>query len=335
MANKIYDNIKNFIKNNYKGLIIIALVIFLSWYEFPYIVYKPGGIVSLEKRIEIDGGYSYDGSINMSYVSVAKGTVPMILLSYVFPNWDLESRSAITNDNTLSDTMKLERLYMASSIDNAIMLAYKEAGKDVFITRTINNITYITKEAKTDLQVYDELLSVDELVIHDINELKKYINTLSAGDKVSIKVLRNNELTDCYAYIYETNDGLKMGITFLNTYEYDTNPKINISTKSSESGSSGGLMLSLAIYNKLISEDITRGKKIVGTGTIDQDGNVGKIDGIKYKLLGAEKSNADAYLCPKDNYEEALKVKEELKLKINIYSVQTFQDALDILKSIN
>ena len=335
MANKIYDNIKNFIKNNYKGLIIIALVIFLSWYEFPYIVYKPGGIVSLEKRIEIDGGYSYDGSINMSYVSVAKGTVPMILLSYVFPNWDLESRSAITNDNTLSDTMKLERLYMASSIDNAIMLAYKEAGKDVFITRTINNITYITKEAKTDLQVYDELLSVDELVIHDINELKKYINTLSAGDKVSIKVLRNNELTDCYAYIYETNDGLKIGITFLNTYEYDTNPKINISTKSSESGSSGGLMLSLAIYNKLISEDITRGKKIVGTGTIDQDGNVGKIDGIKYKLLGAEKSNADAYLCPKDNYEEALKVKEELKLKINIYSVQTFQDALDILKSIN
>ena len=335
MANKIYDIIKNFIKNNYKGLIIIALVIFLSWYEFPYIVYKPGGIVSLEKRIEIDGGYSYDGSINMSYVSVAKGTVPMILLSYVFPNWDLESRSAITNDNTLSDTMKLERLYMASSIDNAIMLAYKEAGKDVFITRTINNITYITKEAKTDLQVYDELLSVDELVIHDINELKKYINTLSAGDKVSIKVLRNNELTDCYAYIYETNDGLKIGITFLNTYEYDTNPKINISTKSSESGSSGGLMLSLAIYNKLISEDITRGKKIVGTGTIDQDGNVGKIDGIKYKLLGAEKSNADAYLCPKDNYEEALKVKEELKLKINIYSVQTFQDALDILKSIN
>ena len=309
MANKIYEYIKNFIKNNLLGLIAILIVVFLSWYELPYIVYKPGGIVPLESRIEVEDGYNYNGSLNMSYVSVAKGTIPMILLSYVLPNWDLESRSTIAGNNSLDEVMDLEKLYMTSSIDNAIMLAYKEANKKINITRVVNNITYISSDAKTNLQVYDELLSVDELVIHDIEELKDYINTLHVNDKVAIKVLRNGEITDCYAYLYDTDDGLKIGITFLNTYEYDANPKINIKTKSSESGSSGGLMLSLAIYNKLVEEDITGGKKIVGTGTIDQNGNVGKIDGIKYKLLGAVRNKADIYLCPKDNYEEAIKVK--------------------------
>ena len=48
----------------------------------------------------------------------------------------------------------------------------------------------------------------------------------------------------------------------------------------------------LAIYKELIEEDITHGLKIVGTGTIDELGNVGEIDGVKYKILGAVKNKA-------------------------------------------
>ena len=43
-------------------------------------------------------------------------------------------------------------------------------------------------------------------------------------------------------------------------------------------------MTALAIYNYLTEEDITHGKTIVGTGTIDINGNVGLIGGVKYKL---------------------------------------------------
>ena len=38
------------------------------------------------------------------------------------------------------------------------------------------------------------------------------------------------------------------------------------------------------------------------------EGNVGAIDGIKYKLKGAVKKNMDVVLVPEANYEEALKV---------------------------
>ena len=38
-------------------------------------------------------------------------------------------------------------------------------------------------------------------------------------------------------------------------YDYDTNPKIELKFKQSESGPSGGLMLTLAIYNNLTKKD--------------------------------------------------------------------------------
>lgn len=333
MFSKIYDSIKNFIINNYKFLIAWIIIVVLFFYELPYVIYTPGGIVNLEERIVVDGEEDVTaGSLNMSYVSLVKGTIPMLLLSFVIPNWDILPSEEITReDESVDDLLELEKLYMTSSIDNATILAFREAGKELNITREVNNIVYIADEAKTDLEMYDELLSVDGKNLATIDELKTYVNTLNEGDTVSILVNRDGKEKECSAKIYNTTDGLKVGISFLTTYEYETIPKIEVTTKNSESGSSGGLMLSLAIYNAIADEDITKGRTIVGTGTIDINGSVGDIDGVKYKLLGASKKNAEIFLCPINNYEEATEVKEEFNLDIDIHGVATFKEALEYL----
>ena len=108
-----------------------------------------------------------------------------------------------------------------------------------------------------------------------------------------------------------------IGIIITEKQKIKTDPKIKIKFKNSESGASGGLMMSLSIYDSLIKEDLTKGLKIAGTGTIDQDGNVGKIDGVKYKVMGAVKDKADIFLVPAgSNYKEAIKTKKEKKYKI-------------------
>lgn len=287
----------------------------------------------MEERIVVDGEEDVTaGSLNMSYVSLVKGTIPMLLLSFVVPNWDILPSEEITReDESVDDLLELEKLYMKSSIDNATILAFREAGKELNITREVNNIVYIADEAETDLEMYDELLSVDKKNLATIDELRAYVNTLNEGDTVSILVNRDGKEKECSAKIYNTSDGLKVGISFLTTYEYETTPEIEVTTKNSESGSSGGLMLSLAIYNAIADEDITKGRTIVGTGTIDINGNVGEIDGVKYKLLGANKNNAEIFLCPMENYEEALEVKEEYDLDVEIHGVATFSEALEYL----
>ena len=334
MFSKLYSNIKNFIVENYKFLIIWGIIIFLFFYEFPFVIYTPGGIVNLEDRIEVENSRDTEGSLNMSYVSLVKGTLPMILLSYCLPNWDLVKSSEITApDESVDELLELEKLYMQSSIDNATILAYEKAGKELNITREVNNIVYISDDADTDLEIYDELLTADGIEVNDVAELREIVNSKNEGDSITFLVNRNGKEKECSAKIYNTEDGLKVGVSFLTTYEYETNPEISVATKASESGSSGGLMLTLAIYNAITDEDITKGRTIVGTGTISLDGTVGAIDGVKYKILGAVKSDAEIFLCPMENYEETLSVKEEFDLDIEIHGVATFDEALEYLEN--
>ena len=105
----------------------------------------------------------------------------------------------------------------------------------------------------------------------------------------------------------------KIGIGISKINEYKLDPNIQYNYKNNESGASGGLMLSLALYNALTEEDITKGKNISGTGTISEDGTVGEISGVKYKLSGAVKNKCDIFIAPRANYEEALKEKNKNK----------------------
>ena len=334
MHNKIYEKIKTFIKENYKFMLVLILLVVVFTYEFPYVVYTPGGIVNLEKRIDVDNKYDSEGSLNMSYVTLRKGNIPSILLSYIIKDWDLLKESEITiDDESVDELLKLEKLYMTSSIDNATILAYQKAGKKIEIKKNINNVIYIDDNAKTDIEIYDQIISVDGKEINEIKDLQDYIKTKNENDTVYFKVKNNNKEKTRKAQVVKIGDELKVGIAFLTTYDYDTDPKIEVKTKSSESGSSGGLMLSLAIYNSITKEDITKGKTIVGTGTIDINGNVGKIDGVKYKIIGANKNKADLFICPKENYEEAIKVKEEHNLDLKIVSVSTFDEAINYLEN--
>ena len=332
MFTKIYEKIKEFIKENYKGLIAIIIVILLFTIELPYSIYTP---VNLNKRINVEDGYEVEGSFNMAYVSMVRGSIPFLLISYIIPDWDVVAADEITAEGEDLDEMLLrEKLSMQESMDAAIINAYQAAGAEVEIKGTINYVSYIAEEADTNLKIGDQIISVNGEEITSLLDMKEIIGQLEEKEEVTLKVIRDEKEKNCYAKTYQTSDGMKIGVSLLTTYDYEVDPEVNITSKASEAGSSGGLMMSLTIYNQLVEEDITKGKKIVGTGTIDIDGNVGEIGGVKYKLIGAVKNDADIFMCPIENYEEAKKVAEEKDYDITIIAVHTFQEAIEKLEEL-
>lgn len=335
MFTKIYEKSKNFIKENYKSLIILIIIFMVFTIELPYSIYTPGGAVNLNERVDVENKENVTGSFNMAYVSMVKGSIPFLLLSKVFPDWDIVKKEDITaKGESMDELMLRERLYLQESMDNAIINAYKKAGKEINVKSIINNVSYISEDSKTDLKIGDQIISVNGTNISSIIELKEIVEELNENEKVNLKIKRKDKERDAYATTYKIDGVTKIGISFVNTYDYETNPDVKIKSKSTEAGSSGGLMMSLTVYNQLTSEDITKGKKIVGTGTIDIDGNVGEIGGVKYKLIGAVKNKADVFICPIENYEEALKVAKEKEYDIKIISAATFDEALEKLASI-
>lgn len=89
-------------------------------------------------------------------------------------------------------------------------------------------------------------------------------------------------------------------------------------------------MFTLTVYNTLTANDLTGGRKIAGTGTINLDGTVGPIGGVKQKIFAAEAVGATYFLCPAENYTDAVSVARSIK----VVKIATVGQAIDFLRGL-
>jgi len=327
-------NIINYIKKEWKFLLILVITFVILTYRLPFQIYGPGGAINLNDRFSGEE-YETKGSFNITYISSYPGTLPLLGLSYIIPNWDIVDNQSTKNSNeTMEDAKKRDKLLNDVANSNATYIAYQTAGKEFEVTNKKIYVTYIHSSAKTDLKIGDILLKVDGFDFNNTEDISNYIKSKNENDEVTFKVDRDGKEIDCKGTLTNIKDNIIIGIGFNILFEFDDSVKLKYESKKNELGPSGGLMMALYMYNSLVEEDITNGKDIYGTGTINLDRSVGEIDGIKYKLVGAYKKGAKIFIVPTNNYEEAIKVKEEKKLDIDIIGVESFDDALIKLKEL-
>lgn len=333
MFTKVYDKIKEFLREYYKILILTLILILVYTINLPYYINIPGGLINVTDRVSIKDSYDVEGSLNMAYVTEIKATIPTLIYSCFNKDWDVLKEEDITYENeSIEDTYYRDRLLLDEAINNAIIVGFTKASKKVEITSSKLIVTYIDEKADTDLKVGDEILSIDNIEVTTAKEEREILKTKKVNDEIQLKVISGKKEKIKRAKLRKENGRIIIGIIMTEKKEVETIPKVELKFKKSESGPSGGLMTALAIYNYLTETDITHGKKIVGTGTIDVDGNVGSIGGVKYKLKGVIKNKAEIFIVPNgENYEEAMKIKKDNNYEIEIIGVSTIDDALNYL----
>ena len=332
----LFNNIKKFIKEYYKVIIVYVLILAFFLVEFPYYISAPGGLINTDDKIETTESFKMSGSLNMAYVSEIHATIPTLVISLLNKDWDVEKEEEVKNDNeTIEEKDYRNKMLLEESNDTALLVAYKHSDIDYKVTNNKVYITYIDKLADTNLKIGDQILKVDDTEITDKNSLFEYIASKQIGDKITMEVKNiNGDDKKREATLINVLDEPKVGAVVTETFDVKSDEKVNFNFKDRESGSSGGLMLTLTIYSHLNEIDLTDGKTIVGTGTIDINGNVGEISGIKYKLIGAVNKGADVFLVPVgENYEDAKKLKEERNYDIELVPVATFEEALNYLEN--
>ena len=103
-------------------------------------------------------------------------------------------------------------------------------------------------------------------------------------------------------------------------------------------GPSAGLMFALEILNQLTSEDLTRGLKIAGTGTLTAEGEVGQIGGVEQKVAAADREGADLFFVPADvhpgdsNQSRAEAAARAIGSRMKIVPVRTLDEAVHHLE---
>lgn len=328
-----YEKRKAFIKTLILDFIFIAICAFLAFYKFPYVIYTAGGSINLNDRITSKDKYSMAGSYSMNYVSVVRGNLPSLLIGLIRSDWDIVKEEKVTYDGMdYEETLAIEKLQLENSLNIAKVVAFEKAGTPYEITAKHSKVIMIDDKANTDMKMLDEIKGIDDIEYENVDTLREYINKFEKGHKFTIKVVDNDgKEKERYAYSYEHEGSLIVGVSILDSFEYNSKDDIEIATKSSEAGSSGGLMLTLAIYDTILEEDISKGRTIMGTGTMDINGNVGEIGGIKYKMLGANKDGADIFFVPEGNYKEAKEVYKKYKLDFDLVMVKTVDEAINYL----
>ncbi len=322
---------RKIIKENKIYILTMIVIILIFNLKLPYYINAPGGTIDISNRIQYEEKKDYEGSLNLLYVTEYVATIPTYLLSYVMKDWDLESiKSSQISDETTEEINIRNKVMLDNSINNAIYVAYQEAGCKIEVKDKKNIVIGTTLE--NGLAIGDEVLEINGEVIENVNQVKKIIEQSKVGEKLLVKIKRNDKESEVEVEVKEISDSKVLGIVLITNYEYEIDPTIELTFKASESGSSGGLMMALSIYSAISGKDILKGRNIAGTGTIDINGNVGEIAGIKYKIMGAVKNHMDIVLVPSDNYEEAKQVVKNKKYDIELVEIKTFQDAIEYLE---
>ncbi|WP_096199241.1 SepM family pheromone-processing serine protease [Bacillus sp. FJAT-45350] len=331
-----------------RWFILVAVLLFLHFYQLPYFYTEPGDSRILAAYVEVEDGYEDQGSFMLTTVKMGKANTFFYVWSQ-FSDFRLliPEDHMIGPDETDDDYFHRQRMMMTSSQEAAKIIAYKKAGKTVmFDHRGVLVMSFIDgMPAAKILQPEDRIIAVEGVPITTVTELNQRVGHKEAGEEVMLTVDRDGEELQLSVPIAQFPDELggedgRAGLGIMYpvadrdvTYE----PNVSIDTEKI-GGPSAGLMFSLEVYNRLVEEDITKGYQIAGTGTIDEDGYVGRIGGVKQKVVAAHNASVDIFFAPKEegredsNYVDALKAAEQIGTSMKIVGVNTFDEALAYLE---
>lgn len=99
-------------------------------------------------------------------------------------------------------------------------------------------------------------------------------------------------------------------------------------------GPSAGLMFTMEIYNRLTPGDLTKGHRVAGTGTIDAEGVVGAIGGVKHKIVAADREGAEIFFVPVKNYDEAKTKADKIGTSMKLVPISTLDEALKYMEEL-
>ncbi|MEU6717675.1 PDZ domain-containing protein [Nonomuraea sp. NPDC046802] len=324
------------------GFLVLALGVVGAFRPVPYVVLSPGptentiGEVGKKPVISIKGRQTYPTAGALSLVTVAYqgGPAAQIDLLTALRGW-IDPTVAVVPQETIfapdRDPKEVEEentVEMTNSQDSATAAALNELKIPYNMVVTVVS-TEKGKPADGKLQKDDVINSVDGKPATDVDVVGDAVKARKPGQSVVFNVTRGKDKLDVTLQTVAGPQGQTLvGVLMKADYKFPFDVDINVGDVG---GPSAGLMFSLGIYDKLTPGELTGGKKIAGTGTIEPSGEVGPIGGIAQKMVGAKEAGATIFLTPAGNCAEAMKgVPDGLRL----VKADTLHDAVQSLDAL-
>lgn len=177
----------------------------------------------------------------------------------------------------------------------------------------------------------DRFVSVDGTKVTDDPSLRRVIADHKVGDRLPAELIRDGKQQPATITLGSPADGSstpRLGITVATGCLLPFSVTLSLS---GIGGPSAGLMFALGIIDKISDHDLTHGRFIAGTGSIDPSGAVGQIGGISLKMIAARRAGATIFLAPDSNCAD---VRGNIPSGLQVVKVATLHDAIASLDAL-
>ncbi|MBK5990784.1 PDZ domain-containing protein [Streptomyces microflavus] len=344
-------------------LILIALFCAGLLIKVPYSEMSPGPTVNTlgeargEPVLRITGRKTYptSGHLNMTTVRVTGADYRMNLGEAVW-GWLAHDSVVVPHDTLYPDGKTEEQSTQenaeefSQSQESAKVAALKELDIPV-ATQVVVSTVVKGSPSEGKLHAGDVIKAVDGTAVKEPGDVAELVTKHKPGEDVTFTIVPADEAAAAEKAGRVPEGGRKITLTTEKAPateeggEEEDRAIVGIRAGTDHTfpfeidieladvgGPSAGLMFSLGIIDKLTPTDLTGGKFVAGTGTIDDAGKVGPIGGINMKLVGAREAGARYFLTPDDNCAAAA---SDTPDGLTLVRVKTLDDARKSMEQIS
>jgi PDZ domain-containing protein len=305
-------------------------------------------------RLSVSGLKEYDDSNHILFVTVREPQIQLFewWLSKGNPGTSaLDSYEDIYGNVTPDQDEQIAFRDMRNAKNDAYYAALQKLGYPVSISWGPPVVEQLSCLAEDDtgkctqrpsaaevLQPNDQITSIDGSPVNLEPDLAPAVAKHKPGDTITVGFTRNGKaMTGSVKLIAAGDDGRPLiGFTPADTrvVTIPNNIKINFATEGI-GGPSAGLSFTLTLIDRLSAGDLTGGKKVAVTGTIDVDGNVGAIGGLQSKATAVRDAGAKYFIVPfNQGAADIAAAQKAAGPGVKIIPVKTLDEALAALQQI-
>lgn len=310
--------------------VLVAVLVACAFVPLPYYRFSPGTLYPTQEVISVNGVPSYrdaTGIINFTTVSSKKATVLEAGLARLDPAVELIDADLIDGDRPPEETRQINLEAMADSKQKAEVVAARALGYPVTVLGTGAVVRAVGegKPAEKVLKKNDTIVEIDGQKVSTADDLVKQLQTHKPGDTITLKVegppgadgsAAPPARTETVVLGARDDDPAKpiLGVD-LGTRNPDFRVPFTVDIDSkSVGGPSAGLAFTLGIVDVLTPGSLTGGRPVAVTGTIELDGSVGPIGGIRQKTFLAKRAGMELFIVPTAEAAEAKQYAGDMKV---------------------
>lgn len=312
----------------------------------PYVFFKPGvpdNVAGNIITIKDSKTYPINGKLFITSILVTNPDSPVFGAETIV-NWALGPHVVLPRESVYPPIRPAQKIERDSQNEMESSKATSTAAALRYLGYEFKELYYISdireySDALNKLKVGDVITAVDGKAINEIEEIRTSYKGKKIGDSLRITVERKNkdgnlssittDVTLVENLDVSSDTGEKkpaIGILVGTTARFPIDVNFNLP---GVGGPSAGMIFAVGIIEKLTEEDLVRGRKIAGTGSITASGKVGGIGGIEEKMIGASRIGATIFLAPRENCPDIKNVPKGLK----VIPVSTLSEAIDALRA--